>query len=356
MSIMRLLKKSSKKAGLPPGTLVHVGEKRTEEVRITLIDYDEDHVEEKSDLTVEESLPFKTLPTVTWLNVSGIHDLSIIEGFGKAFDIHPLVLEDIVHTGQRPKMEDLGDYLFIVLKMLEPAKTAGDFDAEQVSLILGPNFVISFQEREGDVFDSIRDRIKKGKGRIRKAGSDYLAYTLLDTIVDNYFIILEDVGERIETMQEEVLANPDPSILKVIQDTKRNMFFLRKSVWPLRETISNMERGESPLIGDSVGPYLRDVYDHTIQVIDTVETFRDTISGTLDIYLSSLSNKMNEVMKVLTIIATIFIPLTFIAGLYGMNFKFMPELEWKWSYLVIWIVFLVVGALMLIGFRRKKWL
>jgi magnesium transporter len=267
-------------------------------VRITRIEYDEGHVEEKSDLTVEGCLPFKVLPTVTRVNVTGIHDISIIEGFGKAFDIHPLVLEDIVHTGQRPKMEDLGEYLFIILKMLRPAET------------------------EGDVFNTIRERIKKGKGRIRKAGSDYLAYTLLDAIVDNYFVILEDVGEKIETLQEEVLANPDPSILKVIQDTKRHMIFLRKSVWPLRETISSMQRGESPLIGDSVGPYLRDVYDHTIQVIDTVETFRDTISGTLDIYLSSLSNKMNEVMKVLTIIATIFIPLTFIAGVYGMNFKF----------------------------------
>jgi len=354
--MLRLFKKSSKKAGLPPGTLVHVGEKRTEEVRITLIDYDADHVEERADLTVEGCLPFKALPTVTWVNVTGIHDISTIEGFGKVFDIHPLVLEDIVHTGQRPKMEDLGEYIFIVLKMLKPAETEGDFDAEQVSLILGSNFVLSFQEKEGDVFNTIRERIRKGKGRIRKTGSDYLAYTLIDAIVDNYFIILEDVGEKIETLQEEVLANPDPSILKVIQDTKRHMIFLRKSVWPLREAISSMERGESPLIGDSVGPYLRDVYDHTIQVIDTVETFRDTISGTLDIYLSSLSNKMNEVMKVLTIIATIFIPLTFIAGVYGMNFKFMPELEWKWSYLVIWIVILVLGGLMLFGFKRKKWL
>ena len=354
--MLKLFKKSSKKVGLPPGTLVHVGEKRTEEVRITLIDYDENRVEEKTDLTVEECLPFKVLPTVTWVNVTGVHDISTIEEFGKAFDIHPLVLEDIVHTGQRPKMEDLGEYLFIVLKMLQPGKTEGDFDAEQVSLILGSNFVLSFQEKEGDVFNTIRERIKKGKGRIRKTGSDYLAYTLLDAIVDNYFIILENVGERIETMQEEVLANPDPSILKVIQDTKRNMIFLRKSVWPLRETISNMERVESPLVGDAVGPYLRDVYDHTIQVIDTVETFRDIISGTLDIYLSSLSNKMNEVMKVLTIIATIFIPLTFIAGVYGMNFKYMHELEWEWGYLTIWIVMLVLGCLMLIGFRRKKWL
>jgi len=353
---LKLFKKSSKKAGLPPGTLVHVGEKRTEEVRITLIDYDENRVEEKTDLTVEECLPFKALPSVSWVNVSGVHDISTIEALGKAFDIHPLVLEDIVHTGQRPKMEDMGDYIFIVLKMLKTVETEDDFDIEQVSLILGSNFVISFQEKEGDVFNTIRERIKKGKGRIRKTGSDYLAYALIDAIVYNYFIVLEEVGEKIETLQEEVLANPDPSILKVIQDTKRHMIFLRKSVWPLRETISSMERGESPLIGDNVGPYLRDVYDHTIQVIDTVETFRDTISGTLDIYLSSLSNKMNEVMKVLTIIATIFIPLTFIAGVYGMNFKHMPELEWKWGYLAIWIVILVLGCLMLLGFKRKKWL
>jgi len=353
---MRLFKKSSKKAGLPPGTLVHVGEKHAEKSRISLMDYDEDHVEEKTDVTLEACLPFKALPTVTWVNVTGIHDMDIIRGFGDTFDIHPLVLEDIVHTGQRPKVEDLGNYLYIVLKMLVSDNPDNGFEAEQVSLILGPNFVLSFQERDGDVFDSIRARIKAGKGRIRKSGSDYLAYSLIDAIVDNYFVILESVGERIESVQEEVLTDPDPSTLKEIQNKKREMILLRKSVWPLREAISSMERGESPLISDSTGPYLRDVYDHTIQVIDTVETFRDTISGTLDIYLSSLSNRMNEVMKVLTIIATIFIPLTFIAGIYGMNFKYMPELEWKWGYLAVWIVIIVLGGLMLLGFKRKKWL
>jgi len=353
---MRLFKKSSKKAGLPPGTLVHVGEKHAEKSRISLMDYDEDHVEEKTDVTLEACLPFKALPTVTWVNVTGIHDMDIIRGFGDAFDIHPLVLEDIVHTGQRPKVEDLSNYLYIVLKMLVSDNSDNGFEAEQVSLILGPNFVLSFQERDGDVFDSIRARIKAGKGRIRKSGSDYLAYSLIDAIVDNYFVILESVGERIESIQEEVLTDPDPSMLKEIQDKKREMILLRKSVWPLREAISSMERGESPLISDSTGPYLRDVYDHTIQVIDTVETFRDTISGTLDIYLSSLSNRMNEVMKVLTIIATIFIPLTFIAGIYGMNFKYMPELEWKWGYLTVWVVIIVLGGLMLLGFKRKKWL
>lgn len=353
---MRLHKKSSKKAGLPPGTLVHIGEERTEKTSITLIDYDEDHVEEKSDLTVEGCLPFKALPTVTWVDVTGIHDTNIIEKFEKAFSIHPLILEDIVHTGQRPKMEDMGNYLYIVLKMLTRNGKEDGFEIEQVSLIVGSHFVISFQEKEGDVFQSIRQRIRKGKGRSRKSGSDYLAYTIIDAIVDNYFIILEDMGEKIEGLQEDVISRPDPSNLKVIQDTKRHLVYLRRSIWPLREAISSMQRSESPLIGESIGPYMGDVYDHTIQVIETIETLRDTVSGTLDIYLSSMSNKLNEVMKVLTIIATIFIPLTFIVGVYGMNFKHMPELEWKWSYLVIWIAMVLLGSLMLIGFKRKKWL
>lgn len=354
--MMRPLERSSRKAGLPPGTLVHVGERRAEKTRIDLIDYDVDHFEEKTDVDLDACLPFKDLPTITWVNVTGIHDVDVVKRLEGSFGIHPLVLEDIVHTGQRPKLEDHGGYLYIVLKMLLSAQRDNGLDAEQVSLILGANFVLSFQEREGDVFDSIRERIKKGKGRLRKAGSDYLAYALIDAIVDNYFVVLETVGEQIEGIQEDVLTDPDPSTLKEIQDMKREMIMLRKFVWPLREAISSMERTESSLIGDGVRPYLRDVYDHTIQVIETVETFRDMISGTLDIYLSSVSNRMNEVMKVLTIIATIFIPLTFIAGVYGMNFKYMPELEWEWGYLAIWIVFVVLGCLMLWGFRRKKWL
>jgi magnesium transporter len=350
------LKTVSKKAGLPPGTLVHVGEKHAEKMQVDLIDYDTDHFEEKTDVNLEACLPFKALPTVTWVNVTGIHDVDLIKGFEAFFDIHPLVLEDIVHTGQRPKLEDHGDYIYIVLKMLVSGNAAHDFDTEQVSLILGPHFVVSFQERKGDVFDAIRDRIKKGKGRLRKTGSDYLAYALIDAIVDNYFVVLETVGERIETIEEDVLTAVDPSTLKEIQDMKREMIMLRKFVWPLREAIGGMERSESPLIGDGVKPYLRDVYDHTIQVIETVETFRDMISGTLDIYLSSVSNRMNEVMKVLTIIATIFIPLTFIAGVYGMNFKVMPELDWHWGYPAVWLVMIVLGGLMLWGFKRKKWL
>ena len=288
---MKLFKKSSRKAGLPPGTLVHIGEKRTEDVRITLMDYDEQNVDERSDLTPEACIPFKASPTVTWVNVTGIHDIAVVEAFGKTFDIHPLVLEDVVHAGQRPKMEDMGDYLFIVLKMLSHTSGENTFEAEQFSLIVGANFVISFQEREGDVFQPIRDRIHTGKGRIRKSGSDYLAYTLMDAIVDNYFVILENMGEHIEILQESVLTEPDPSNLREIQELRHEMAFLRRSIWPLREAINALLRTESSLIGDSVAPYLRDVYDHTIQVIENIETLRDAISSTLDIYLSSSATK-----------------------------------------------------------------
>jgi len=344
------------KVGLPPGTLVHVGERKTEKVKITIIDYDPKNYQEKEVDKIEECFSFKDKPTVTWINIDGLQEVEIIEKIGAYFGIHPLVLEDIVHTGQRPKGEDLGDYLFIVLKMIYHDENEDEIMGEQVSLILGQNYVISFQEREGDIFNPIRNRIRNGKGRIRKAGADYLAYALLDAIVDQYFLVLERFGEKIESLEEELVTYPTPETVQLIHKLKRDLIFLRKSVWPLREVISGLERGESPLIVEPTGIYLRDVYDHTIQVIDTIETFRDMVSGMLDIYLSSVSNRMNEVMKVLTIIATIFIPLTFIAGIYGMNFKFMPELEWHWGYPTALIIMLVVVGFMVMYFRRKRWL
>jgi len=270
--------------------------------------------------------------------------------------LHPLILEDIVNTEQRPKMEDFEQYIFVVLKMLQYNEKEDEIIAEQVSLILGSNFVISFQETEGDIFDPIRDRIRNSKGRIRKMGADYLAYALLDAVVDNYFTILEKIGEKIETVEEELVANPIPETLQIIHTMKREMIFLRKSVWPLREVVGGLQRAESALIQESTGIYLRDVYDHTIQVIDTIETFRDMISGMLDIYMSSVSNKMNEVMKVLTIFAAIFIPLTFIAGIYGMNFQYMPELEWQLGYFAVLLIMLLVAVSLLVYFRKKKWL
>jgi len=354
--MLRLTKKRSAKIGLPPGTLIHIGERKTEKVRINILDYDEAQFEEEEAKTIEESFPFKDKPTVTWIDIEGIHQVEIIEKLGSHFGLHPLLLEDILNTDQRPKMEDYGDYIFIVLKMLYLGEANNEIEAEQVSLILGSNFVISFQEREGDAFDPVRDRIRNAKGRIRKAGADYLAYTLLDAIVDNYFIILESLGETIEETEEQLATNPNPETLQLIHALKKEMIFLRKSIWPLREVISGLERCESSLIHESTGAYLRDVYDHTIQIIDTVESFRDMISGMLDIYLSSISNKMNEVMKVLTIFASIFIPLTFVAGVYGMNFSFMPELKWQWGYFGILGVMALVGISLVVYFKRRKWL
>jgi len=352
----KLIKKAAKKAGLPPGTLVHVGEVKAEKTKISLVDYDETQFQEKEVKTVEECFPFKATPTVTWINIDGVHEVDIIEKLGKHFDLHPLILEDIVHTEQRPKMEDFGSYIFIVLKMLSYNEKEDELNVEQVSLVLGSNFVISFQECEGDVFQPVRERIRKGKGRIRKMGADYLAYALVDAIVDNYFIVLEKLGEVIEDVEEDLVKKPTPETLQTIHNLKREAISLRKSVWPLREVVSGLERAETPLIHETIKIYLRDVYDHTIQVIDTIESFRDMISGMLDIYLSSISNRMNEVMKVLTIFASIFIPLTFIAGVYGMNFAFMPELAWRWGYPAILIVMALVGISLLLYFRRKRWL
>jgi len=352
----RLTKQRSKKAGLPPGTLVHIGEKKAEEAKITILDYDQAHVEEREVETVQECFSFRDKPTVTWINIDGIHETKILEMLGECYGFHHLMLEDILNTDHRPKMEDFGDYLYVVLKMLYFDNDTHEIGSDQVSLILGSNFVISFQEREGEVFEAIRGRIRNGKGRIRKMGADYLAYSLIDAIVDQYFIILEKLGEEIELLEDQLVSRPTPATLQTLHDLKREMLLLRKSVWPLREAISGLERAGSPLIQQSTAIYLRDVYDHTVQVIDTIETFRDMLSGMLDIYLSSISNKMNEVMKVLTIIATLFMPLTFLAGIYGMNFRYMPELEAHWGYPAVLLLMLAVIILMLSYFKRKRWL
>ncbi len=351
-----MAKRREKKIGLPPGTPVYTGEKKEEEVRISIIDYAEDRFQELEVESLEECFPFKESPGVTWINIDGIHRVDIIERIGQQFDLHALVIEDIVSPHQRPKMEDFGEYVYIVFKMLQYDEKEHLIKIEQVSIILGKNFVLSFQEMKGDIFDPIRDRIRNGKGRIRKMKSDYLAYALMDTIVDNYYTILENLGERIEEIEQKVVAEPQREILNVIYRLKKDMIFLRRSVWPLREVISALERDEFATIHKTTQRFFRDVYDHTIQVIDTVETFRDMLSGMHDTYLSSISNKMNEVMKVLTIIATIFIPLTFIAGIYGMNFEFMPELKWRWAYFGVWGIILIVAVVMVFFFRKKKWL
>ena len=350
------LKKSSKKAGLPPGTVVFVGEKKVEEIRITIIDYDENHYAEKEVKSIEECFSYKDTPSISWINIDGVHQVDIIEKLGAHFVLHPLLQEDVVNTHQRPKFDEFEDHLFIVMRMFFLNEEENELQGEQISLIVGATFVISFQERQGDVFDQVRERLRNGKGRIRKKGSDYLAYSLIDAIVDSYYNILEGLGENIESLQEQLVAESKQEDLQMIQHIKRDMLFFRKSVWPLREVISGLARSESTLIKEDVLVYVRDVYDHVIQAIDTIETFRDMLSAMLEIYLSSVGNRMNQVMKVLTIIATIFIPMTFLAGIYGMNFKYMPELEWRYAYLVFWVVVVTVFIIMIALFKKKKWL
>jgi magnesium transporter len=352
-----LIRRRSEKAGLPPGTLVHVGEPVAEEPRISVMVYDTTRLEQEYVDTVGEAFPLRDAPSVTWVSVDGIHDAGIVEELGARLGLHPLVLEDILNPDQRPKMEDLGDYLYVVLKMVDWDDQRGEITMEQLSLVVGANYVVSLQERPGgDVLDPIRERIREAKGNIRGVGSDYLAYSILDGVVDRYFGVLEGLGEKVEDLEEELVSSPLPETLQELHVLKREMIYMRKSVWPLREVVAALERSGSPLIKESTGPYLRDVYDHTIQVMDAVETVRDMLSGMLDIYLSSVSNRMNEVMKVLTIFASIFIPLTFIAGVYGMNFAYMPELGWRWGYFGALLVMVAVGASMLWYFRSKRWL
>jgi magnesium transporter len=350
-------KKRHHKAGLSPGSLVYTGEPRTDTVTLSYIAYTPTRIKEGAFTRPEECFPFRDETGVSWLNLEGIQDVAEVEKIGAYFHIHPLTLEDVVSTFQRPKIEDFGEYQYLVLKMLSHDVQSSVLQMEQVSLVFGRNYLVCFQEGAvGDVFPPVRERLRNEQGRLRRSGPDYLAYALLDVVVDNYFIILEHIGETIEDLQNRLIENPEQEALHQIQHLKRELLTLRKAAWPLREVVSAMERSESPLIQDSTKLYLRDVYDHIIQVIDTVETYREMLSGMLDIYLSSVSNRMNAVMKVLTVIATIFMPLTFIAGVYGMNFRYMPELGSRWGYPGALVTMVIVGVGMVAWFRRRKWL
>ncbi len=349
-------KPERKEIGLPPGSLVHVGQKKTDRVRIRMMQYDESHVTEKDIDDLEEIRLCLNGSCTTWINIDGLHDVGVIKKIGEKLDLHPLVLEDIMNTHQRTKIDDLGGSLLIVSKMFMYDADQENLETDQLSIILGKNFIITFQEYEGDIFDPIRERIRTSKGRMRKMGADYLAYSLLDIMVDYYFVILDKIGEELEDIEEQVIVSPKPQVLETIHNMKKDMIFLRKSVWPLREIIMSLERNAFDVISEQTNIFFRDLYDHAFQVIETIETYRDLLSGMQDLYLSSISNKMNEVMKMLTIIATIFIPITFIVGVYGMNFKYMPELEWRWGYPLTWLVIICVSVFLLGYFKRKKWL
>jgi magnesium transporter len=352
----RIVRRVGKAPGSAPGTLVHTGQRKMEQVRVRLMDYDGAEIRERTLERVQDSFPFAGAPTVTWVNVDGLHDVDLVQAVGEEFGVHHLVLEDILSPGQRPKVEEYDQYIFVVLRMLSFDVETETIASEQLGLIVGERFVFSFQERPGDVFEPVRERLRQAKGRIRSRGSDYLAYALMDAIVDSYFRILEHVGDRIEELEELAISDPSQAVMHRIHHLKREMLILRRAVWPVREILGSLSRGEVAFVAEETHVFLRDAYDHAVQVIDTVETLRDVLTGAMDLYMSGVSNRMNEVMKVLTIIATIFIPLSFFAGLYGMNFQYMPELGCRWADPALLGFMLVVAGGMLWFFRRKGWL
>lgn len=350
------LSNPSGKLGLPPGSPVFIGRKKTKSLQLSILDYSSDNVEEADSDKIESCFPYRDAANTTWITVTGLHETEKIEKLTQHFGIHPLVCEDILNTEQRPKVEIFDDYIFVTLKILDYETGNHHIGIDQISLILGKNFVILFQEAKESLFKPLKNRIRDQKWRIRSRKADYLFYAILDIIIDHYFLNLEKISDQIERIEEQLVSDPAQQTLNEIYQLKREVLFLRKSVWPLRETVNKLEKSESSLIMDSTLPYLRDLYDHTIQVIDRVETSRDLLTGMLDLYISSISNKMNQVMKVLTIIATIFIPMTFLVGIYGMNFEYMPELTWRYGYFAVLGIMLIIGTGMLLWFRRKKWL
>jgi len=346
--------------GLPPGSLIHVGEKRIERTTISLVDYDEIHFETHEDIPVEETFVFRDRENTTWIHIQGIHDPSVVEKIGTHYHIHPLVLEDVLNTDQRPKIDRYEKCLYVVMKSIrsrhESTEEVASIIVEQVSIILGPNFVISFQESGAPIFEPVKKRILNRMGRIRKLGNDYLAYALMDTIVDDYFLVLDDLEDEIEKNEEDLILDRVRDNPYGLYQLKRQVLYVRKAIYPVRDLVLRFQKPDIALVSESTIVYVRDLYDHVIQLIDIVETFREMSTNLLGLYHTSISNRMNEVMKVLTIISTTFIPLSFITGLYGMNFRYMPELEWRWGYPMVWGIILAVALTLLVFFKRKKWL
>lgn len=351
----RLLKARSHKKGMAPGSVIYVGNGVAGDTRIELLSYSADRAEERTIPSAEFAVLEPPPATVTWIDIDSLQDIGLIQEVGARYGIHELVLEDVVNTGQRPKLEEHPNYICLVLKGLD-LDSHGELRAEQLSLILGDGWVLSFHERASGLFDGVRDRIGEDAARIRKMGADYLVYALVDAVVDDYYEVLESLGENLDILEDDLLIRSVPEAAQRLHAIRRELIFIRKAIWPLRDMMGNLHRSESPLICEETRRYVDDVHDHLLQVLDTVGTFRDLLAGLQDIYLSSVSNGMNEVMKTLTIIATLFIPLTFIAGIYGMNFEQMPELHWAWGYFSVWGLMAVVAATMLIYFRRKRWL
>jgi len=343
------------KVGLPPGTVVHTGEKRTEKVTMNIMTFDEGDMREYMADSMDDCSPPLTETAVKWVHVNGVHDIEIVKAIGEFYNIHPLILEDIPSTAQRPKFEHIGKSVYVVLRAFDFDKRTYRIISEQVSIVFGDHYVLSFQESATDLFDAIRGRARQRSARIRSKGSDYLTYALLDLLVDRYFVVLEEIGNQIETLEDQLVEDATSDMLSKIYRTKRSLLTFRRHIWPLRQVILKLERDQEDFIEDENRIFLRDLYDHIIRVTDHVETYREAITGMLDIYLSSVSNRMNEVMKVLTVVSSIFIPLTLAASIYGMNWPWMPELEFYYGYPVFLTVMLVVTMVLIGYFRRRKW-
>jgi len=342
--------------GTPPGTLIYSGDRRSDKGKITVTTYHVDGLEEKSARTVKQAAKLLKKPGVKWINVYGLHNIKLMEEIGKEFEIHPMILEDLVNTEQRPRADEQDDYLSVVMKALSYNPRKRTIHDEHIGIVLGKNFVISFQEKKADTFESVRENLRKNKGRIRKMGADYLAYVLIDTVIDGYFVVLDKIGEKIEDAEEELVDDPSERTLHAIQQLKKDMLILRKAIWPMREVMGRLQRREPGRFRESTEIYLKDLYDHVAQVADTIDTFNNMLTNMLDVYLSSISNKTNEVMKVLAIFSTIFMPLTFLTGLYGMNFRFMPELEWEFGYFTILGVMAVLAVVMIWFYKKMEWI
>ncbi len=352
----RFVRRAVKKPGVPPGTLVHTGEKKVEHVRIRYLDYDGTQLQEAEAKDIRACFAFKDSPTVTWLNVDGLHDVDVVRAAGEHFGWHPLLLEDIVGTEQRAKVEEYEDYLFVVLPLLTWDERQRQVTHEQFSLVLGERYVFTFQERWSDLFDPVRERLRHAKGRIRTRGADYLAYALMDAVVDHCFQVLERIAEVIEDLEEEVLTDDGRETMIRLHAIKRELIAVRKAVWPMRDVLARVVRDEEDMFTPETELFLRDAHDHSVQVVESVEALRDVLSGAMDLHLSMMEARANEVMKVLTIIASIFIPLTFVVGIYGMNFHYMPELDMPWAYPAVLLILATLAVSMVVVFRKKGWM
>ncbi|PKL12558.1 MAG: magnesium and cobalt transport protein CorA [Spirochaetae bacterium HGW-Spirochaetae-8] len=352
----RFVKDQISSKGKSPGSLVFIGKRKVEDATIKVIDYTQDRLIETTPPSIAQVVGFNETESVSWIDITGLHNTELIGEIGKSYGIHPLILEDILNTGQRPKLEELDGYLFIIVKMMRIDKSDQMMHSEQLSMVIGNNYIFTFQERPGDTFDPVRERLKNPNTRIRRSPSDYLAYALLDTIVDNYLILIEQLGEQIEDVENEILENPGKEVLAKMNGHIRELNYLRKSIRPAKDAFLQLGRLEFNFIHEATSPFIRDLNDHITQAVEAMDTYGEMLHDFLEIHSTNVGNRLNEIMKFLTIFSAIFIPLNLLAAIYGTNFRYIPELGLRYGYFIFLGVILFIGVFMIFVFKRKKWL